>query len=67
MKMARLAVLGVTTILCLGGYLASQYSFFQGTTANYVKALDSSPVPILSLVLLVGLIILAFLPQGSEE
>jgi hypothetical protein len=67
MKMIRLAVLGITLLLCLGGYLASQYSFFQGTTGAYIKALDSSPVPILSLVLLIALVILAFLPERSEE
>lgn len=65
--MARLAVLGVTSLLCFGGYFASQYSFFQGTTGQYVKALDSSPVPMLSLLLLIGLVILAFLPERSEE
>ncbi len=67
MKLARLAVLGVTALLCAGGYLFSQYSFFQGTTGRYSAALDSSPVPLLSLLLLVGLVILAFLPERSEE
>lgn len=67
MKMLRLLVLGVTTFLCVGGYLASQYSFFQGTTGQYIKSLDSSPVPLLSLLLLIGLVVLAFLPERSEE
>lgn len=63
MKLARKAVLAVTLLLCGGGYFFSQYSFFSGTTDQYVKALDKSPVPLLSLALLLILTLLAFIPE----
>jgi len=63
MKLARKAVLAVTLLLCGGGYIFSQYSFFSGTTDQYVKALDKSPVPLLSLALLLILTLLAFIPE----
>jgi len=67
MKLARRAVLAVTLFLCGGGYLFSQYSFFNGTTDRYVKALDQSPVPLLSLILIALLTLLAFLPEKEES
>lgn len=67
MKLARRAVLAVTLFLCVGGYLFSQYSFFNGTTDRYVKALDQSPVPLLSLILIALLTLLAFLPEKEES
>lgn len=63
MKLARKATLAVTLLLCGGGYIFSQYSFFSGTTDQYVKALDKSPVPLLSLALLFSLTLLAFIPE----
>jgi hypothetical protein len=66
MKLVRGATLAVTLLLCGGGYLFSQYCFFTGATGRYSAALDSSPVPLLSLVLVLVLAVLAFLP-GEEE
>ncbi len=67
MKLARRAALVVTLLLCAGGYLFSQYSFFSGTTDRYIKALDESPVPLLSLCLLILLAFLAFVPEKEDR
>lgn len=66
MKLVRGATLAVTLVLCGGGYLFSQYCFFTGATARYASALDSSPVPLLCLVLVLALALLAFLPNEEE-
>lgn len=67
MKLARKAVLTVALLLCGGGYLFSQYSFFNGTTDRFIKALDESPVPLLSLALLALLALLAFIPEKEDS
>lgn len=65
MKLARWCVIAMSLLLIGGGYLASQSAFFGGTTAEYIKALDTSPVPMLSLVLLIAVVVLAFLKKDT--
>ncbi len=68
MKLARLLVFSVGTLLMAVGYAVSQMRFFSGTTGEYIAQLDASPVPMLSLVLLVAAVILALVPdEGSED
>lgn len=73
MAFVRTAVALITLVLLTGGYAASQLAFFNGSTAQYIAALDASPVPMLSLGLLVTLVILAFvkdetpLPAESDQ
>ena len=58
----------IATLLLVGGYFASQFAFFSQATATYIKALDASQVPLLSLVILLAAVGLLFLPenQGSR-
>ena len=63
MKALRTAVGLAGALLLAGGYFASQWSYFAGTTATYVSRLDSSPVPVVALVVLVGSVVLAVLPD----
>ncbi len=67
MALVRTAIALITLVLLTGGYAASQLAFFNGTTAQYIAALDASPVPMLALGLLVALVILAFIPAESDQ
>ena len=67
MAIARLVVIGVSTLLLGAGYLVSQASYFSGTTQAYIEGLDASPVPLISLILLVCTVVLAFVPEKGEE
>lgn len=66
MAFVRTAVALITLVLLTGGYAASQFAFFNGSTAQYIAALDASPVPMLSLGLLAGLVILAFVKEEAS-
>jgi preprotein translocase subunit SecG len=66
MAFVRTAVALITLVLLTGGYAASQLAFFNGSTAQYIAALDASPVPMLSLGLLVTLVILAFVKDEAS-
>lgn len=66
MKTARTLV-GIIAILLLGGgYFASQYAYFAGDPAAYIKALDSSSVPWLALLLLIATVGLVVVPEKDE-
>jgi hypothetical protein len=67
MKFLRLVVLALSVFLMAGGYLMSVYAYFFGDPTAYVRALDASPVPGLSLALLLALAGLAFVPSDREE
>lgn len=59
-------VASVTGLLLAGGYLASISAFFSRGTEAYSQRIDSSPVPMLALVLLLGTVVLAFIPEKEE-
>lgn len=63
MKLARIVVFMLSLLLMAGGYLVSIARFFDGSTKEYIENLDSSPVPMISLVLLLIAIILSFVPN----
>lgn len=67
MHLIRVALVLVSALLVGGGYAVSQAAFFGGTTGSYIRALDASPVPILSLILLLAAVILSLLPAKEEE
>ena len=67
MRMTRAAVAGALTVLMGGGYFASQAAFFQGNTKAYKDAVDNSPIPWISLLLLIAVIVLAFIPDRNED
>ncbi len=67
MELLRLATFGATALLCTGGYLASVFAYFQGSTARYTAAVESSSVPFLALGLLIITMVLAFIPRSAES
>jgi len=50
-------------LLLAGGYAASQWAAFQGTAASYAARADSPVVIASSLVLLLGAVVLALVPD----
>ncbi|MCB0826543.1 MAG: hypothetical protein KDC26_10165 [Armatimonadetes bacterium] len=67
MKSVRLAVSVIGLLLMAGGYFASQSAYWGGNTEAYIKGLDSSPLPVLALVLLLTVLVLAFLPDKEAK
>ncbi|MFM9874680.1 MAG: hypothetical protein ACKVQS_14585 [Fimbriimonadaceae bacterium] len=65
--MIRLVVAGVTGVLLAGGYLASVAAYFNQDAAGYADRISASPVPMLSLGLLVAVVIFALLPTQAAE
>ncbi|MBS1706685.1 MAG: hypothetical protein JST40_12495 [Armatimonadetes bacterium] len=58
MNLARLLVAIAVLILVVGGYIASQFAVWSGTTAQYAQRIDTEPVKMLALVLFVGIVAL---------
>lgn len=67
MELIRLVVASVTGLLLVGGYLASVSAFFSGGTQAYSNRIDASTVPMLALALVLGLVVLASIPDKSEN
>ncbi|HWD38317.1 MAG TPA: hypothetical protein VG944_05675 [Fimbriimonas sp.] len=69
MKLLRLTLSIVATVLLTGGYLASQAAALQGPqeALDYAKNVDAAPIRYLALFLLVAAIALAFVPAREEE
>lgn len=67
MRLLRLAT-GWVAVLILGvGYFASQAAYHQGRWAEHTRKIDESPLRWLSLVLLLALVALAFVPEERAE
>lgn len=60
MKTVRYALSVLTVLLLAAGYGASQFAFFGGETAAYAQRVDQPPVRMLSLILLLAAVALAF-------
>lgn len=57
----------VVGLLALG-YAASQLAALQGSGASYAVKIDSPPIQMLSLAILLGSVLLAFIPdKGANE
>ncbi|CAN5535993.1 hypothetical protein BH11ARM1_BH11ARM1_09350 [soil metagenome] len=67
MKNIRRLLGGVVLGLFTFGYLASQYAYFSGTAPTYAKNIDTPQVKLLSLVLFLASIALAFIPAKADE
>lgn len=67
MELIRLVVAGVTGVLLTGGYLASVSAYFGQDAPGYSARLAASPVPMLSLVLFIAIVVLAFVPSKEVE
>ena len=67
MRTLRTALTAATlSLLCLG-YAASQFAYFQGRFVEYAASVDIPPVRMLSGLLLLSAIVLAFIPDRGEE
>ena len=55
------------TLVVVGGYVASQWAFFQGDPAQYAKSVDAPPMWAISALLLFGAVILGYLGNRKGE
>ena len=67
MNLLRATVFASAALLLGGGYFASQRAFYSGTTEPYSRAVDTAPVALLSLAILVACVVLAALRQEASE
>jgi len=66
MRTARFVVVVVLTVLVVGGYAASQVAYFNGTATEYAAKVDTPSIRILSLLLLLVSIAMAFVREPEE-
>lgn len=67
MKLVR-DILGIVAILLLGvGYLGSQVLYYQQDPARWAHSMDAPSVRILAAILLLGAIVLSFIPEREAE
>ena len=66
MKKVRMLVAVVAMVLLAAGYLASQFSYFQGTASEYAAKVDTQPVVMLSLIVFLVALVLFFIPDREE-
>jgi len=69
MKIARIAITIMAVAQLFGGFLASSMATLNGTQAEYARQIDSPGVRMLATLILVGAIVLAFIPdrEAAEE
>lgn len=67
MKTVRSALALVICLLLALGYAASQWAFFHGQAADYAKRVDTPPVRLLALALLIGCVVLTFVPARPRD
>lgn len=63
----RYGLLGFTLVMLAVGYAASQWFFFTGRAKEYATLVDVPSLRMLSLIILVALITLAFVPMREES
>lgn len=67
MKSLRLALSAFLVLGLVAGYLASQYAYFTGTTAQYTEKIDQPPVRMLALLFFIAAIALAFVKDKEPS
>lgn len=69
MRIVRRALALVTLAVLVLGYGASQWADLQGTEAaiSYAKSVDSQPIALAALALLVLIVLFAFIPGDADE
>lgn len=68
MKSLRTLLSIIVLGLLMLGYAGSQFAALQGSGASYAVKIDSPPIQLLSLVILLGSVLLAFIPdKGANE
>ena len=66
MKLARMVLVLVASLLLGGGFVASQMASLNGDSLAYVQRMDSAPIRYLALLLLVSAVGLSFVPEREE-
>jgi hypothetical protein len=66
-NLVRVAVFGAAALLMAGGYFASQAAFINGRAAEYAKSIDTPQIQLIALLLFVGCVVLACLPQQEGD
>lgn len=67
MKTLRLGLTLAAALLLTGGYLASQYSYFNGRAAEFAAKMDDPPIRWLATLLLMAAIALSFVRQEETS
>lgn len=65
MKALRNLVALAAVALLGGGYFGSQLAVLKGTASEFAYRMDQPPVRLFALALLVGAIVLAFVPEAE--
>lgn len=63
----RVGLLGFTTVMLAVGYASSQWFFFHGRASEYAKLVDVPSIRLLSLVILLAFIALAFTSDQGDQ
>ena len=66
MKLARMLLVLVASLLLGGGFLASQLASLRGDSFAYAQRMDAAPIRYLALLLLLGAIGLSFIRDREE-
>jgi len=67
MKTVRMALSALTIGLLGLGFIASQLAGLSGNQMKYAEQVDAAPIRMLALVLLLGAVALAFVPEREES
>jgi hypothetical protein len=68
MKSLRNLLSMIVVGLLVLGYAGSQVAALQGNGSSYASKIDSPPIQLLSLAILLGCVVLAFIPdKGANE
>jgi len=63
MKLLRIGLVASAALLIVGGYTASTIASLTGDPRAYAKSIDQPSIAMLALLLLLGSLILAFIPD----
>jgi len=67
MKALRLALALAATLLIVGGYAASQFAYFNGSTADYTARIEASPgISAVAMVILLASVCVSLCRKGAE-
>lgn len=67
MSTLRNALATAVVLALAAGYVASQWAFFAGESARYATQVDSPPIRILALIVLILAIALGILPEREAK
>ncbi len=66
MKLARMLLVLVASLLLGGGFVASQLASLRGDSYSYAQRMDAAPIRYLALALLIAAVALSFVPEKED-